>query len=117
MAGCLHCNWWIGEENDKTCNNMQIIVTVTTVLSLRKPLWGSGGSLLTIARVRRLGSISWLRTISLGRSWSSCCSRGAFVSTSSISLARLAVVMSGGLGGSIASYGHMNVKMFKGVLD
>lgn len=84
---------------------------------MHKPLWGSGRSLLTIARVRRLGSISRLRTIGLGSSWSSCCSRGALISTGSISLARLAVVMGGGLGGSIASYGHMNVKMLKSVLD
>lgn len=106
-----------GKKN-KTCSNVPITVNVTTFLSkggVHVPLWGSGRSLLAIARVRWLGSISWLRTIGLGSSWSSGSSRGAFESTGSITLGRLAVVMRGGLGGRISSYRHMNVKECAGL--
>lgn len=46
-----------GDEREKkrTCSNVPITVNVTTFLSkggVHVPLWGSGGSLLAIARVR-----------------------------------------------------------------
>lgn len=43
------------EEKKQTCSNVPITVNVTTFLSkggVHAPLWGSGGSLLAIARVR-----------------------------------------------------------------
>lgn len=69
-----------------------------------KPLWRSGSRLLTITRVGRLGSISWLRAIRLRGSWSSSSRRSIVIGPWSITLGWLAVAMIGGLGGRIASY-------------
>lgn len=63
-----------------------VILVVTSRLAVSiVTLRCSGGSLLAITRVGRLCSISWLRAIRLGSSWSSS-SRSAVITTGSIPL-------------------------------